>query len=595
MKKASEKNYHTALYFNRKKPLRTFYHFFDHEQKNMGLAMLCFLFKHSPVWILPLVTGNVINALTNAVTNPGNSGSYIHTIILNLVILSVLIFQNIPTHTLFIYLLAKSVRQIEALLRLSIVRRIQEMSISFHDRVNSGAIQSKVLRDVESVRNLIMLGMNALLPAFVSFIFAFTVTLTKQPFIALVYPIAIPIAIGLMVLFRGKMRETNSILRQDMEKMTEDVTEMIEMIPVTKAHGLEETQIKKLEEKFDFVRTHGLRLDTVSAAFGAMNWVAFQFLQVLCLAFTVPFALSGKIGVGDVVLFQGLFNSVLGAVATILNVYPDISRGVEAINSIGDILESSDIEENEGKKIISEISGKISFGQVTFSYPEITSHAIKSFDLEIASGESVAFVGESGSGKSTIMQLVMGLRQPNSGIVRVDGIDLTTVDRRSFRQHISVVPQNVILFSGTVRENISYGLSSVSETKILRAIEMANAREFIEKLPRGLDTAIGEKGSRLSGGQRQRIAIARALIRNPQILIFDEATSALDVASEKLVQEAIDAVRKDRTTLIVAHRLSTIKNVDTVVVLGQGMILEKGPYAELSSRGGEFSRLKSLQ
>ncbi len=595
MRKQKRLRFSHEYYFNRKRPFRTFYHFFDHEQKNMCAAIVFFLIKHAPVWALPVVTGNIINALASSGSTPGNEAFYIHAIALNLSVMALLIFQNIPTHTLFIYFLAKSVRGIEAGLRLSIVRRIQQMSVSFHDRVNSGAIQSKVLRDVESVRNLIMLALNAFLPALVSFIVAFAITLDRQPLIALVYLAAIPLSLVLMRLFRGKMRETNSVLRQDMEQMTEDVTEMIQMIPVTKAHGLEEIEIEKLEKKFSFVRTNGLKLDTVSAVFGAMNWVSFQFLQVVCLAFTVPFALAGRIGVGDVVLFQGLFNSVLGAVATILNVYPDVARGFEAINSIADILESPDIDDNEGKLLVSKIRGDISFEGVTFSYPGIELHAVSDLTLEIRKGQCVAFVGESGSGKSTVMQLVMGIRRPDSGIIRIDGIDMATLDLRTYRQHISVVPQAVVLFSGSVRENITYGLKSVSDEQVREAARMANAGEFIEKLPQGFDTRIGEHGSKLSGGQRQRIAIARALIRDPRVLIFDEATSALDVVSEKLVQDAIDLMVSGRTTFIVAHRLSTIRNADLVVVLSQGRIVEAGPYAELASRGGAFASLKALQ
>lgn len=553
-----------------------------------------YLFKHSPVWVLPIVTGNVINALSVAAADSALIEKSIHSIIINLIVITVLVFQNILTHTAFIYFLAKAVREIEASLRLSIVRRIQQLSVAFHDKTNSGSIQSKILRDVESVRNLIMMGMNAFLPAAVSFIFAMVITLQKQPVISLVYVAAIPLALLLLKHFRGRMQKTNNTLRRDMEEMSADISGMIEMLPVTKAHGLEQTEITRLERRFAYIHTSGLKLDTIGAVFASMNWVGFQFLQVLCLAATVPFAMNGSIGPGDVVLFQGLFISVLGAVSTILNVYPEFSRGIEAINSIGDILEASDIEENEGKKAVSSVKGDIEFRNITFSYPETTLHALSDISFNAESGQCLAFVGESGSGKSTVMQLVMGLRRPDQGQVLIDGCDMAELDLRTYRHFISVVPQEVVLFAGSIKDNISYGLKGIDDSQIQRAASMANALEFIDKLPKGFDTLIGERGAKLSGGQRQRIAIARAIIRDPRILILDEATSALDVVSEKLVQDALSSLIKGRTTFIVAHRLSTIRNADKVFVLEGGRIAESGTYAKLSQQAGRFAQMQAM-
>lgn len=587
-------NFSHEFYFNKKHPVKTFYHFFDREQKNLALAAFFFIIKHSPVWAMPVITANIITALSKAVTQGTVGSGEIRAILINLGVIAFLVLQNIPTQSLFIYFLATSVREIEGSLRLSLVRKLQQLSFSFHDRYHSGTIQSKVLRDVESIRNLIMLSMNSLLPALVTFLFALWMTLSKQPLLTLVFVVSMPVAALVIKVFRGKMRETNAILRQDMEKMNEHLTEMIEMIPVTRAHGLEKMEITKLEKQFSIIHVNGVRLDVVSAVFGAINWVIFQLLQVLCLAVTIPFALQGKIGVGDVVLFQGLYGAVLNAVSTILNVYPELERGIEAINSIGEILEDPEVEENEGKLVVQNVQGNIDFKNVYFSYPGTTEHAIQDFTLSIKAGQSVAFVGASGSGKSTLMQLVLGLRRPNQGAIFLDGKDLSTLDMRTVRHHVSVVPQSVILFSGTIRENITYGLKEFSEEQLIEAARMANALEFIEQLPKGFDTPIGEYGSRLSGGQRQRIAIARALIRNPRILILDEATSALDVASERQVQIAIEQSMRGRTTLIVAHRLSTIRHADLVVVLERGRLVEMGTYRELIQKDGFFSRLVAL-
>lgn len=583
------------FYFSKRHPLKTFYHFFDREQKNLVLSGLFFIIKHSPVWAMPVIMANIINALSSGVSNPEMSSEAVRQIIINLIIITVLALQNIPNQSFFIYFLARAVREIEGSLRLSLVRKLQQLSLAFHDRTHSGAIQSKILRDVESIRNLIMIGMSNLLPAVITFIFAFTMTLLKEPWISLLFLLSIPLAVILIKVFRGRMKDTNAVLRQDMERMNAQLSEMIEMIPVTKAHGLEETELGRLEKQFSVIQVNGLKLDVISALFGAINWVGFQLLQILCLAFTITFALQGRISIGDVVLFQGLYGSVLNAVSSILNIYPDLERGLEAITSVGEVLTDEETEENEGKEIVTEVQGSIEFRNVYFSYPNTNKHAIEDFSLSIQSGQSVAFVGPSGSGKSTLMQLVLGLRRPQQGQILLDGRDLMTLDMRTFRTFVSIVPQSVILFSGSIRENITYGLREYTENQVIEAARKANALEFIQALPQGFDTTIGEYGGKLSGGQRQRIAIARALIRNPKILILDEATSALDMESERQVQIAIEQAMQDRTTLIVAHRLSTIRNADIIVVLDRGTIAEIGSYRQLILNNGPFNRLVSLQ
>ena len=582
-------------YFDTQKPVKTLFRLFSAERLNLVLSAIFFLIKNSPSWALPIITANIINRVSFALQQPETKTLHAHSIFINLVVFAVLALQNIGTHTIFIYFLAKSIRSIEANIRMTIIRRLQQLSVAFHDKTATGVIQSKILRDVESIRNVIMIGMNIYLPAVTSFFIAFIMTLKKAPAVSFLYAVCIPLVLVIMRVFRRKMNSTNSLLRRDMEKMTAEITEMLAMLPVTKAHGLEKTEEEKLEKEFKAVFKNGLRLDIVSALFGSTNWVAFQLLQIACLGVTVPFAFAGKIGTGDIILYQGFFNMVLNSVATLINMYPDVMRGIDAVRSLGEILESDEIERNEGKPEMTSLSGEVCFRNVHFSYPEAQLHALNDLSFTVKAGESVAFVGESGSGKSTIMQLILGLRFPQAGSVCVDGTDLCTVDLRSYRRFISVVPQSVVLFSGSVFQNISYGLPHVTLEQVKEAARLANALEFIEKLPDGFDTVIGESGAKLSGGQRQRIAIARALIRDPHILIFDEATSALDVVSEKLVQEAIDTLIKGRTCFIVAHRLSTVRNVDRIFVLKDGRIIEEGGYNALTESGGEFARLRSLQ
>lgn len=265
-------------------------------------------------------------------------------------------------------------------------------------------------------------------------------------------------------------------------------------------------------------------------------------------------------------------------------------KGLDSINSISEIFLSCDTENNYGKNKINNVKGKFEFDDVTFKYEDGNKNVINNFSLNINQGESIAFVGKSGGGKTTLLQLIVGFLKPTKGRILLDGVDLNTIDLRSYRKNIAMVPQNTVLFSGTIRENITYGLN-VSEDLLNKIINASYLKEVIEKLPKGLDTVVGEHGNLLSGGQKQRIAIARALIRNPRVIILDEATSALDNFSEIHVQKAMRNLMKNRTTFVVAHRLSTIRDVEKIAVISNGQIIECGSYEELMNKKGEFYKL----
>ena len=320
----------------------------------------------------------------------------------------------------------------------------------------------------------------------------------------------------------------------------------------------------------------------------------FLLFQTLCLFFTGYLAFKGEIRIGDISLYQSYFNSLIGQVSSIVGLLPVIAKGAESINSIGEILTSCDVEDNHNKLKLKELKGKYVFKDVCFKYDDNTP-VLNGFELTVNPGETVALVGESGSGKSTVLNLVIGFNAIDSGTFEIDDIDASKLDMRSYRRNISVVPQNSILFSGTIRENITYGTKHVTNEMLDYAVKAAMLESVIEKLPDGLDTMVGEHGAKLSGGQRQRISIARAIIRDPQVIIFDEATSALDSVTEKEIQKAIENLTEDRTTFIVAHRLSTIRNADKIAVMANGRCVEYGTYKELMERKGEFYKLKKMQ
>lgn len=553
------------------------------------LSVMFFAVKHSPVWILPIITANIINAATD---RPENAGI---VILINILIMSFFVVQNIFSNYIHTWLYAKTVRSVERGLRSSLVRKLQQLSVTYHNEMQSGRLQSKIMRDVEQIETLSSQIFITVLSILLNICVAFGVVIFKSLTVFLFFLATIPVAVCLMVTFKSKIKRYNSDFRREMEETSVRVMEMVELIPVTRAHALEKQETRKMDDQLEHVAEKGLKLDMIQTYFSSISWVAFQLFQVICLGFTGYLAAKGKISVGEVVMYQTYFSSIVNQVSNVITLLPTISKGLESVDSIGDILLSHDIEDNGNKKKVKDITGDIVFDHVTFQYPDSDTPVLQDLSFHIKAGETIAFVGSSGAGKTTILNMVIGFLKTNSGHVLIDNMDLNTLNLQSYRSHIAVVPQQSILFSGSIRENITYGMDDITDRQLDQVIKAANLEELVNSLPEGLDTLITEHGSNLSGGQRQRISIARAFIRDPRILILDEATSALDTISEKKIQEAIHNLVQDRTTLIVAHRLSTIRDADKIAVVGNGGLVEFGTYEELMALEGEFYRLKNLQ
>lgn len=549
---------------------------------NLIGSALFYIIKHSPVWVLPIATANIVNAATTPTDNS------VHLIVINIAVMAVLLIQNIPTNYMHTKLYSQSVRHVEAKLRKAMVCKLQQLSITYHNEMQSGRLQSKIMRDVEQIETLSSQLFINVLNIVLNIVVALTVTLEKSMVVFLFFMCTVPVAVVIRNLFRRRIRNCNTQLRKEVEKTSARVMEMVELVPVTRAHGLEREEIRKMASQINQVADKGYELDMIQTYFASISWVAFQLFQVGCLGFTGYLAYKGTISIGEVVLYQSYFTTIISQVSGFLNLVPIIAKGLESVNSVGDILLAHDVEDYGGKAALETVNGEITFEDVSFKYHNSKEYVLNHLSLQIPAGRTIALVGGSGAGKSTILNLVIGFMKPVSGRILIDGKDMKEINLQSYRSHLAVVPQNTILFSGSIRDNITYGMGDVSEAEVNEAIESANLTQLIAELPQGIDTVINEHGSNLSGGQRQRIAIARALIRNPKIIILDEATSALDSISEKKIQTAISNMVKNRTTIIVAHRLSTIKNADCIMVIKEGNCVESGTYEELIARKGEF-------
>jgi ATP-binding cassette subfamily B protein len=567
------------IQFDGRRPWRTLGRLYWPERRAVLAAMLAYLFKASPLWILPVVTAN----LTDIIAHHRAGG--MRSLWINAAVGAVAIAQNVPSAMFYVDYLSRAVRNVEIRLRSALVRRLQLLSIGFHHRTDTGTLQMKVLRDIESIEQMSRQVIDTGELAVVSVVVALVMTAIRMPVFVPVFLLFVPLIWLVRHFMMGRLQRHNENFRKELEGMNSLVLGMLNMIPITRAHAAEDAEIARVENQFGNVRRAARSFDKTAGLFGSAGWVILMLFNIAGLTLGAWLSYKGIVPLtpGDLVLLAFYFNMILQAVMQFNAMLPVITRGFDGLRSIGEVLESPDIEENRGKKPVAHVRGEFVFENVGFDYCDKnggTAPALRGINLTVKAGETIGIVGPSGSGKSTFANLVTGFYRPTTGRILLDGEDTGAIDLRTFRRHLAIVSQQTILFNGTLRENIVYGLRDVGEKELQAAIADANAAEFIRELPRGLDTELGQAGVQLSGGQRQRIAIARALLRDPRVLILDEATSALDAGSEAVVQQALERLMTGRTTFIIAHRQTVLRRADRIMTLNKGTLVKCEPAAE---------------
>ncbi|MEV7320633.1 ABC transporter ATP-binding protein [Streptomyces sp. NPDC093970] len=571
-------------------PVRTLLYLLRADRRSLAAAVVVFTVKHSPVWLLPLITASVVDTVVQhrEISRLWTAVGIIMTVLL----------LNYPLHVLYVRLLYGSVRRMGTTLRSALCTRMQQLSIGYHSRVSAGVLQAKVVRDVETVEQMVQQTSEQGLGALTVLAGGLVIIGVRTPEFLPVFVVVVPGATLLVARLRSRLRTHNEHFRHEVETLSSRVTEMTRLIPVTRAHGLEGKALRRMDGTLSRLLTSGLRLDLVNGRFGSLAWVVLNVIGVAVLAAAALVSYYGVWGVsaGDVVMLSAFLTTLTNSTTTLTSLAPVVTKGLESVRSVGEVLEAPELEDNEGRAEVTAVRGAVSFDRVGFAYENTGRAAVADFTLDVMPGETVALVGASGAGKSTVLNLVIGFIRPTTGRLLLDGTDMSGLDLRTYRRFVSVVPQESILFDGTIRENVAYGMEDEADESAVRAaLRDANALEFVDELPQGLETVVGERGARLSGGQRQRLAIARALIRDPRVLVLDEATSALDTRSEALVQQALSRLLRGRTTFVVAHRLSTVRGADRIVVMGDGRIREIGTHEELLSRGGAYTALHGGQ
>jgi ATP-binding cassette, subfamily B, bacterial len=557
---------------------------FRNYRRETILTLVFYTIKSSPIWLMPIMMARMIDLVD------GPPERRVPMLLLYLGILAVAILQNVPMHTLTVRHMSRITRGIGRDLRVQLCRQLQNLSVLFHVQTSVGKIQSKAIRDIESIERVPEILLGTIYQFTVHLIVAVVAISLRAPWAVVLFLVVVPLAIGLQLTFRKVVGRMHRQYRLSMEGMTSTLNDMLEMIPITRAHGLEKRQIEIVQNKIEAVFDQGCSVDRSVAVYNAASWVSFHLLQFTLIGASVYAGFRGWLTVGDIVMFNSFLLMLFGQMMGLLMMMPALTQAKEAFVSIQEVLNAPDCEENDGKGIVHEIRGGFEMRDVAFQYPRTNRPALQELSLSVRPGECVAFVGPSGSGKSTMLSLLLGFVRPEAGLIELDGVDMQDLDLRTYRRNVSVVTQEPVFFSGTILDNVTYGNPKVAPAEVIEALRRANALGFVQDLPEGWNTRMGAEGVKLSGGQQQRLAIARAIIRDPKVLILDEATSALDAQSERSVQAALDEVMRGRTTFIVAHRISTVRNADRIVILEKGRVAGIGSPEELLASDNFYSR-----
>lgn len=567
------------------------------ELKNLGIALATLSVSTTASLALPYVMGQIIDVLGNS-----SSPFTLETLTIGM---AGLFGSAAITSFVRVYLLNLSSQRIALRLRESLFSSILDKNILFFNNTQTGELVNRLSTDTEAISKGLLDNLSQGARRFIEGVGGLSFLLYLSPKLTLTMLLVIPPSF-LAAFFFGKRTENLSTDVLDaLAKSSSFVQERLNSIQTLKAFGQEVNESVKYKELIEYTFKVGKKYGLVRATFFSSIFFIINISLVLVLYQGALSVMSGTLTTGELTSYLFYAMYVGFSFSGLSDFYTEYKKALGSSKRVFTLLDG----DNEFIKLDTKVAslqksleekfensiGEIRFNNISFGYPNReNSHILKNFDITIKPGKSLAIVGASGSGKSTITSLLLRFYEPNEGAITIDGVDYSKLSIKWVRNLFGIVPQDIVLLSGTIEDNIRYGKVNCTHEEIIDAAKQANAHNFIMKLPEGYKTQIGEKGLGLSGGQKQRIAICRALIKNPKILLLDEATSSLDLESEYLIQKSLENVMKDRTVVVIAHRLSTIKNADEIIVLDQGQVVETGSYDELMNiENGHFKNISN--
>ncbi|MCH5165556.1 MAG: ABC transporter ATP-binding protein [Clostridiales bacterium] len=487
--------------------------------------------------------------------------------------------------------------RMQADMRKELFSHLQKLPFAYFDDNKTGVIMSRMTNDLFQVSELAHHGPEDVFLSLITLVGAFVVLATMNIYLALIVFAFIPFIVLYAILMRKRMNRVYKQSRIAQAEINADIESAISGMRVSRAYNAEAHECEKFDHgNGEFVKCRTKQFKVLGEFHSSMTFFT-DFLYFSVLLVGGLFFYYGKINVGDFTAFVLYISTLITPIRTLVTIYDQIQEGATGFKRFCDIMDEQPEAESPNALSPDTLTGNIVFDNVTFGYKSADDEAkvIRDFSLTIPAGKTVALVGPSGGGKSTLCHLIPRFYEIESGKITVDGYNLGDLSRFVLRKNIGIVQQDVFLFNGTIKENIAYGDFTASDEDIIQAAKRANIHDYITSLPDGYETNVGERGVKLSGGQKQRVSIARAFLKNPPILILDEATSALDNMTEMLIQDALFKLSEGRTTLVVAHRLSTVKNADEIIVITQNGVEERGTHEKLMALGGIYKTLYEYQ
>ena len=567
--------------------LKEFFSYYKPYKKLFSIDFGCAILSG----VLELLFPVAVNKVIDTVLPTGN----FKTIILVCSLLFALYLFSMTLNYIVVYLGHTLGINIETDMRRKLFAHLQKHSFEYYDEKKTGELMSRLTTDLFDISEVAHHGPEDVFITVMSICGAFVLMWNVHEQLAIGTIILIPIlAIGLSI-FNKKMKNVNRKIYSQLGEFNAGLENSLSGIRVVKAFANEEFEKKIFEGMIQNYRKNKLAFYKTMATSSSFNYVLMRLITLTSLVFGAYFTIKGELTTGELVGFVLLANTFVKPIErinTMVEMYPKGFAGFKRFNE--ELARKPAIVDSPNAKVAPHFNGNIHYDNVSFEYDD-GRPVLENINLEIKAGEMVAFVGPSGAGKTTLINLLPRFYDTTKGSISIDGVNIKDYTLSSLRGQIGTVQQDVFLFNGTIRENVLYGKLDTSDEEVERAIEAAKLKEVIEEFPEGLETPIGERGVKLSGGQKQRLSIARIFLKNPSILILDEATSALDTQTEQFIQNSFDELSKGRTTLVIAHRLATIKNVDRIIVVTPNGIVEQGTHKELLEKNGHYAELYYAQ
>lgn len=552
------------------------------------------IIKFSIPLLLPLLIRHVVDNIIGGTATDAEKTQELFTIMGAVFVLFVVVRPPVEYYRQ--YFAQWTASKILYDIRDQLFTHLQKLSLKYYANNRAGEIISRVINDVEQTKNFVITGLMNVWLDVVTIIIAIIIMLTMDIKLTLISIVLFPLY-GLSVrYFYGKLRHLTRVRSQALAEVQGHLHERVQGMPVVRSFATEDFE----QNQFANVNSNFLTKALDHTSWNAKTFAVVNTLTDISPLIVISYAgyqvIMGQLSIGTMVAFIAYIEQLYGPLRRLINSSTTLTQAFASMDRVFEFMdEPYEVVDKPNPRKATQTNGEVEFKHVSFKYQEEENMIIHNLSLKVKRGETVALVGMSGGGKSTLVSLLPRFYDVTSGSILLDGIDIRDYQAQSLRQQIGMVLQDTFLFSNTVKENILIGKPDATDEEVIEAAKAANAHEFIMKLPNGYDTKVGERGVKLSGGQKQRVSIARVFLKNPPILVLDEATSALDLESEHLIQEALEKLAKDRTTFIVAHRLSTITHADKIVLLENGELVEEGTHQELMEKQEHYYKLFQIQ